>query len=227
MRICVLLTGRGRYTDDIIPTANDACLRAALARGARAYQTHRRSRGAAHAWRAICGYCRVAIEAGHPTLPPPTSGIALWSGSSRLRERILPFGYLPNADARAAEDASNLTDAAHLHSNAVAVLLETEDKKPRNYSRRGMHGLGKHRLRCLTHPAPGVLLVGTDHEEEPRKTRLCAGSGGSCQAPFLGQWLRPRGLSLMGASESRKSSGMRSSIEWSATEPQAAAERVL
>ena len=162
-----------------------------------------------------------------PPLPPPTSGIALWSGSSRLRERILPFGYLPNADARAAEDASNLTDAAHLHSNAVAVLLETEDKKPRNYSRRGMHGLGKHRLRCLTHPAPGVLLVGTDHEEEPRKTRLCAGSGGSCQAPFLGQWLRPRGLSLMGASESRKSSGMRSSIEWSATEPQAAAERVL
>src|SRR5262249_15475011 len=28
------------------PTANDACLRAALARGARAYQAHRRSRGA-------------------------------------------------------------------------------------------------------------------------------------------------------------------------------------
>jgi hypothetical protein len=27
------------------PTANDACLRAALARGARAYQAHRRSRG--------------------------------------------------------------------------------------------------------------------------------------------------------------------------------------
>ena len=224
MRICVLSPGEAA-TRTTNPTANDACLRAALARGARAYQTHRRSRGAAHAWRAICGewQSRQAI----PPQPPPTAGIARWSGSSRLRERILPFGYLPNADARAAEDASNLTDAAHLHSNAVAVLLETEDKKPRNYSRRGMHGLGKHRLRCLTHPAPGVLLVGTDHEEEPRKTRLCAGSGGSCQAPFLGQWLRPRGLSLMGASESRKSSGMRSSIEWSATEPQAAAERVL
>ena len=69
-----LITGRGRYTDDIIPTANDACLRAALARGARAYQTHRRSRGAAHAWRAICGYCRVAIEAGHPTPAPAHLG---------------------------------------------------------------------------------------------------------------------------------------------------------